>query len=102
MYGGTKKEQVKRSAVCWPEKFSKKTPILIMHGTADWRVSVKDSINLSSKLVDEKVPHRLVIFEGGDHGLSEYRRDIDQMTIEWLERFLKNKEKMPDLKLHGK
>jgi len=102
MYGGSKKEQIKRSAVYWTDKISKKTPILIMHGTSDWRVSVKSSTRLSEKLIDEKVPHRLVIFEGGDHGLSEHRKDVDEMTAKWLERFIKNKEKLPDLKPHGR
>src|SRR5262249_34919522 len=27
-----------RSAVRWPEKLNKKTPILLLHGGADWRV----------------------------------------------------------------
>lgn len=31
-----------------------------MHGTADWRVNVLDSMDLSRKLYQQKVPHRLI------------------------------------------
>jgi dipeptidyl aminopeptidase/acylaminoacyl peptidase len=91
-----------RSAVCWPEKFSKKTPILLMHGTADWRVTPLDSIDLSRKLVEEKVPHRLVMFEGDDHGLTEHPEERDRLTRDWFDRFVRDGASLPNLKPHGK
>ena len=102
LYGKSKKEQIKRSAFYWPEKIYKKTPILIIHGSADWRVNVQDSIKMTAKLQEYKVPIRLVIFEGADHGLTEFKKETDEQVFNWFERFLKNKEKMPNLKLHGK
>ncbi len=100
MYGGSMEEDKKRSALYWPEKFNKKTPILILAGTADWRVNPLDSIRLSEKLYEHKVPHRLVMFEGGDHRLSEYVRDEEELIYRWFDRFVKNKGKLPNLKPH--
>ena len=101
LYGKSKKEQIKRSALYWPEKIYKKTPLLIMHGTGDWRVQAHDSIRMAEKLYWQKVPFRLVIFEGADHGLMEFRGEANELMFSWLERFLKNKEPLPNLKLHG-
>ncbi len=75
MYGGGKKELIKRSAVYWADKFSNRTPLLMMHGSGDWRVNPQDSIRLSEKLLEHKKPFRLIIFEGGDHGLTEFKND---------------------------
>ncbi|TSC83580.1 MAG: peptidase [Parcubacteria group bacterium Gr01-1014_17] len=102
LYGKSRAEQIKRSALYWPEKFSKKTPILIIHGTADWRVNPLDSIKLAEKLYEQKVPFRLVMFEGADHSVSEYKSEVKRLTYDWFERFVKNKEKLPNLKPHGK
>ncbi len=102
LYGKSRKEQIKRSALFWPEKIYKKTPLLILHGTGDWRVSALDSIKMAEKLYEQKVPFRLHIYEGADHGLTEFRNEVDQEIFNWFERFLKNKEPLPNLKLHGK
>lgn len=101
LYGKSKKEQIKRSALYWPEKIYKKTPLLIMHGTGDWRVQAHDSIRMAEKLYQQKVPFRLCIYEGADHGLMEFRGEANEQMFNWLERFLKNKESLPNLKLHG-
>lgn len=90
-----------RSAVRWPQKFSRRVPILLMHGTGDWRVTPLDSMDLSRKLYEAKVPHRLIIFEGGDHSLSEFRVAVAFQTRAWLDRFVKDREPLPNLKPHG-
>ncbi|MFM2357398.1 MAG: hypothetical protein RJA61_135 [Candidatus Parcubacteria bacterium] len=102
IYGESREEQIKRSALYWPEKFSKKTPLLMMHGTADWRVNPADSICLAEKLYKNKVPFRLVMFEGGDHGLNDFKDEVDRLEIEWFEKYLKHGEKWPSLKPHGR
>lgn len=101
MFGGTLEEKKKRSAILWTHLFYKKTPILIMHGGSDWRVSPLDSMELSQKLLDLHIPHRLVIFEGASHGLSEHLNESTKLTLNWFDRFLKNDEVLPDTKLHG-
>jgi len=101
MFGGSLEEKKKRSAVFWAHLFHKKTPILIMHGSADWRVSPLDSIDLVQKLLKLGIPHRFVLFEGNDHGLSEHIDESVKMTISWFDRYVKNNEKLPDTKPHG-
>ncbi|MEJ0001923.1 MAG: prolyl oligopeptidase family serine peptidase [bacterium] len=102
MYGGSLAERKKRSAIYWANKLYKKTPLLIMHGTADWRVNPLDSIHLAEKLYENQVPYRLVVFEGTDHALNENAKTAEMLTFEWFERFLKKDEKLPVLKPHGK
>lgn len=102
MYDLTDEEELKkRSAVFWPEKFCKTTPLLMLHGTADNRVSVLDSLELATKLYEYKVPFRLVTFEGADHYMTEFSKQQSQMIEKWFERYLKNNEPLPNLELHG-
>lgn len=102
MYGGSLKESKKRSPVYWAEKFYKQTPLLIMHGSADWRVNPMDSVRLAEKLYEKKVPYQLIIFEDADHTISEYLKTRIEYTFEWFDRFLKRKEKLPKLHSHGR
>lgn len=101
MFGGSLLEKKKRSAIYWPERFHKKTPILIMHGTADWRVNPLDSLVLAQKLYEQKVPYRLIVYEGADHGLDEFRKESINETFNWFDKYLKNNEKLPKLEPHG-
>lgn len=101
-FGNTAEGRKERSAINWIDKFCKTTPLLIMHGTSDWRVSPHDSIELSAKLIDNKVPHRLVLFEGADHGISEFREEKWRFVKEWFDRFVRSSQSLPDLNPHGK
>jgi dipeptidyl aminopeptidase/acylaminoacyl peptidase len=78
-----------RSIVKFAEKLPKETPILIIHGTEDERVLPHDSIDLSYKLLDLKIPFRLVLLEGGDHFMKKHRKEVDEMRKRWYEKFLK-------------
>ncbi len=91
-----------RSAINLVKKFPKKTPLLLLHGTGDWRVSPLQSMKLSDLLLKERVPFRLVLFEGGDHGLTEYSAEVDKMVIEWFDKYLKRGEIPPSLVPHGR
>ncbi|MDZ7626697.1 MAG: prolyl oligopeptidase family serine peptidase [Ignavibacteriaceae bacterium] len=77
-----------RSIVKFPEKLPKDTPILIIHGTNDERVLPHDSIDLSYKLLELKIPFRLVMLEGGDHFLKKHRKEVDEMRRKWYEKYL--------------
>ncbi|MBS4034781.1 MAG: S9 family peptidase [Ignavibacterium sp.] len=78
-----------RSIVNFPEKLSKTTPLLIIHGNEDDRVLPHDSIDLSYKLLDLKIPFRLVMLEGGDHFMKKHRKEVDYMRKNWFEKKLK-------------
>lgn len=77
-----------RSIVKFPEKLPKDTPILIIHGTEDKRVLPHDSIDLSYKLLELKIPFRLIMLEGGDHFLKKHRKEVDEMRRKWFEKYL--------------
>lgn len=102
MFDNTPSEMKKRSAVNWGEKFSKKTPLLLLHGTADWRVDVSDSINLAHKLYENRIPFKLITYPGADHQLTEYKEESLSEIKDWLELYINRKSALPNLKLHGK
>ncbi len=101
MFGGSEEEKIKRSALFWSEKLPKTTPVLLMHGTSDWRVNPFDSIDMAKKLHEHKVPYRLVMFEGGDHKLLNFKAEASKMTLNWFDRFVKNGEPLPNMEQHG-
>ncbi|OGU54539.1 MAG: hypothetical protein A2V66_02680 [Ignavibacteria bacterium RBG_13_36_8] len=78
-----------RSIVNFAHKLSQSTPILILHGTADTRVLPHDSLDLSHKLIKNKIPFRLVMLERGDHFLKSHRNEADRMRKEWFEKYLR-------------
>ncbi|MCC7357497.1 prolyl oligopeptidase family serine peptidase [Candidatus Uhrbacteria bacterium] len=102
MFGGKSEDMKKRSAVYWVNKFSKKTPVLMLHGSADWRVSPEDSLDMSREMLREKIPHRFVLLEGADHGLTEFRKYRFDIVQKWFDRFVKESGELPNLKPHGK
>ena len=74
-----------RSAVYWPERLHKETPILLLHGSADWRVHPTQALQMASALFEASHPFRFVFFEGGDHGLSEYQEEVNRLVKDWLD-----------------
>ena len=101
IFGSSKEERIRRSALYWPEKFPKNVPLLLMHGSADWRVSPLDSIDLSKKLLEQKVPHKLVLFEGADHGITEFHEEVLHLTKNWFDTYVKNLHPLPNIEKHG-
>ena len=95
-------ELKKRSAVFWVDQFPKDVPILMLHGNADWRVKPEHSLKMALEFEKYRVPYRLVMFEGGDHGITEHREEVNQQVISWLDRFLKNGEALPNMEYHGR
>jgi dipeptidyl aminopeptidase/acylaminoacyl peptidase len=91
-----------RSAVRWPEKLHKKTPILLLHGSADRRVHPTEALTMASKLYESKHPFRFVMFEGGDHELTEHREEVDRLVKDWLDRYVRDKTPWPSLEPHGR
>ncbi len=90
-----------RSAVRWAEKLAPRTPLLLLHGTADWRVRPGEAMAMAERLLELKRPFRFVLFEGGDHGLSEHRAEADRLARDWLDRYVRDRRPWPDLEPHG-
>ena len=91
-----------RSAIRWPDKLHKQTPILILHGSADWRVHPSQSLRMVTKLCELQHPVRFVFFEGGDHGLSEHREATDRTVQDWLNHYVRDKAPLPNMEPHGR
>lgn len=90
-----------RSAVYWAEKLCPTTPILIIQGTADWRVNPLSALHMAGKLLRIRHPFRLVMLEGADHALSECIPERNRQTREWFDRFVLNRAALPEMLPHG-
>jgi dipeptidyl aminopeptidase/acylaminoacyl peptidase len=90
-----------RSAIHWPEKLHKDTPILLLAGTGDWRVNPMDSLRMAEKLYQGRHPFRLVMFEGGDHGLTEHRTERNRIITVWFDNYVRDRKPWPSLEPHG-
>ncbi|MEQ8469823.1 MAG: prolyl oligopeptidase family serine peptidase [Marinoscillum sp.] len=102
-YEQNKEEELnKRSAIKWVDQFPKDVPILMMHGTSDWRVKPEQSLQMALEFEKYRVPYRLIMFEGGDHGLSEHRDEVFDQVVAWFDKYLKNGEALPDMEYHGR
>lgn len=102
-YEANKVEELdKRSAVKWAGLFSKDVPILMLHGNADWRVKPEQSLSLALKFEEHRIPYRLIMFEGGDHGISEHREEVKEQVSRWFDKYLKQNEPMPNMQYHGR
>ena len=100
-------EQVKdaalaaRSPILWTDQLCKTTPILLLHGSADWRVHPTSALRMADALYASRHPFRFVFLEGADHGLSEYRDEVARMIRDWLDRYVRDEAPLPDLEPHG-
>lgn len=78
-----------RSAINLVESFSKSTPLLLIHGLNDTRVPPHHSLDLSYKLMENNIEHRLVMLENGDHFLRSHKKEVDEMRKNWYNKYLK-------------
>jgi dipeptidyl aminopeptidase/acylaminoacyl peptidase len=99
----TNKEQAlhERSATYFADKMNKSTPILILQGTADWRVPTNQVLDLVNKLYQLKHPFRFILYEGGQHSLVEHRTDYYLQMENWFNTYLRDGKPWPGLEPHG-
>ncbi|HEY8176308.1 MAG TPA: prolyl oligopeptidase family serine peptidase [Gemmatimonadaceae bacterium] len=74
-----------RSAILWAERLH--TPLLILQGTADWRVDPRDALRMADRLQQLGRPYSLVMYAGDDHGLPKSRLDREQRILEWFRAY---------------
>uniref|UniRef100_A0A6C0I179 Peptidase S9 prolyl oligopeptidase catalytic domain-containing protein n=1 Tax=viral metagenome TaxID=1070528 RepID=A0A6C0I179_9ZZZZ len=79
-----KKDFMQRSPKYFMDKIPKNTPILILHGSADTRVSVYDAYEYGQHCQKLNIPYKLIIFPNGNHGLNEYIDDVSREVIQWI------------------
>ncbi len=92
---------VARSAIRWPEKLNVGTPLLLLHGTSDWRVAPEQSLDMAAALLAKKRAFRLILYEGGDHMLTEYRPEVEKVERAWLDFYVRDLKAHPSLEPHG-
>lgn len=82
-------EKLKRRSAINFAKELPKIPYLLLHGFADDVVSPLQSIELSKKFYELSIPHRLVLFENGDHYLKKHRKEVNELRKIWFDKYLK-------------
>ena len=56
---------------------------------------------MAAALLEAKHPFRLVLLEGAQHGLAEFREEKDRMMRDWLDRYVKERKPWPSVEPHG-
>ncbi|MBK8553789.1 MAG: prolyl oligopeptidase family serine peptidase [Ignavibacteria bacterium] len=84
------RKKKERSAVYFADKISRDTGILLIHGTADDKVSHQDSVDMYELLKKNGVKCELKLIEGGDHYLKKDRKETVKLRREWFDKYLKS------------
>ena len=80
-------ELKKRSAVNFVSQLPN-IPYLIIHGGDDKIISPDQSVEMSNKLTELKIYHKLTILENGDHYLKKHKRELDELRRMWFDKYL--------------
>jgi len=91
-----------RSAVYFADKICNTTPLLLLTGSADWRVTPDEQLEMVNKLYALKQPLRFELFEGGQHSLIEYLDEVNHAAKSFLDKYVRDKKNFPSLTPHGK
>jgi dipeptidyl aminopeptidase/acylaminoacyl peptidase len=59
-------------------------PMLLMHGTADWRADPRNTLEVADALKARARPYALHIFDNDVHGLTWNWRERDRLAIAWF------------------
>ena len=89
-YNTTKKLDIlkRRSVIFWVDQLPKDIPLLVLQGTADQSTSPEENLKFVAKLQRHNIPYRYVMYENGNHGLSEHRDEVFDQVIRWFRRYL--------------
>lgn len=90
-----------RSPLHWARQLCKQTPILVLHGGADWRVHPAQALRMAAALLEHRHPFRLLFYEGGDHGLTEHEAEVLGQIRAWLDRYVRDRRPWPSPEPHG-
>jgi dipeptidyl aminopeptidase/acylaminoacyl peptidase len=90
-----------RSAIYWADKICMSTPLLLLTGSADWRVSPEEQLRMATRLYELRHPLRFEFFEGGQHSLIEHFEEVNHVTKNFLDAYVRDKKAFPSLEPHG-
>ncbi len=94
-------EAKKRSASAWANELPDTTPLLVLHGTGDKRVSPIHSYHLGNALQKANKPYKLIMYDNADHVLAGRRQESNKDIRWWLDTYVKNKSPLPKVGPHG-
>ena len=79
-----------RSVIRWVERLPRATALLLQHGAADEKVHPGQALALAGRLVETGRTVKLVLFEGGDHGLTGHADESLRLTRAWLDIWVRD------------
>jgi dipeptidyl aminopeptidase/acylaminoacyl peptidase len=82
-YAGHEREKLESRSGVRVAKSVDLPPILLLHGTADWRADPANSVEVADALKARGRPYELHLFEGDVHGLLINARERDRLLIGW-------------------
>ncbi len=82
-----KESYIDRSSVFWAKDI--KVPILLLHGSNDWRVDKFEFEQLVDSLTYYNKEFKSILIEEGNHALHNYP-SRDSIIINWFNKYLKN------------
>lgn len=86
LYDTNSEDEIKkRSVVFWSDEICPASPLLLIHGSNDKKVSVEQSRQLFSLLKDRE-NCRYIEFEGDDHYLSKHKKEEQKLVRDWFAR----------------
>ncbi len=91
-----------RSAVRFVDRLPANVPILLIQGTADIRVDPRDSLDMARLLFAARKPFSLLLIEGADHRITERSDEYYQAAKTWMDRYVRDRGKLPNLVPHGR
>ena len=70
---------------------------LFVHGEEDYRVPLEGSIQLYTSLKKQRVPTKLIIYEGMAHGIRGHWNNVHRMANElrWGDTYMKSATTVP-------
>ncbi len=74
-----------RSALAWADTLN--VPLLLLQGDNDDRVDAAHTLALDAELTRLGKAHKTVIYPGGDHSLSRFRKESQAEIMQWFAHY---------------
>ncbi len=90
-----------RSALLWAEELCKTTPLLVLHGTGDRRVSPEHALYFALALQRVRHPYKLILYDHADHVLAGRWAESTADIRWWLDHYVRHRAPLPKVGPHG-
>ncbi|MBU1435999.1 MAG: prolyl oligopeptidase family serine peptidase [Gammaproteobacteria bacterium] len=76
-----------RSAIYWADELPK-VPVLLIHAKDDNRVSYANSVLMSERFTQHKIPFEFITYDTGGHDLVLHKAEIQKKILGWFKTHL--------------